>query len=78
MPCPRAMLHTSYRRMPDKSWAAPTGSSPLSLFLLVHPQLSYINKGEYDGVNYWDEIRVHVEGRFSLGPEDAKAYLASS
>ena len=43
------------------------------------PSTAFLRKqGEYDGVNYWDEIRVHVEGRFSLGPEDAKAYLASS
>ena len=67
------MLDTSYRRMPDKSWAAATSSSPLSLLLLVHPQLFYINKGEHNGINYWHEIRVHVEGRLSLGPEDAKA-----
>ena len=28
--------------------------------LLIHPQLFYVNKDEYDSVNYWDEIQVHV------------------
>jgi len=67
------MLDTCYHRVPDKSWAAATGSSPLSPLLLVHPQLFYVNEREHNGVNYRHEIRVYVEGRFSLGPEDAKA-----
>ena len=65
------MLDT--RRMPDKSWATATGSSLLSLLLLVHLQFLYVNKGEHDSVDYWHEIRVYVEGQFSLGPEDTKA-----
>ena len=72
------MLDPCYHHVPDKSWTATTGSSSLSLLLLVHPQLLYINKGEHDGVDYWHEICVYVEGQFSLGPEDTKALSVRS
>ena len=73
------MLDTSYRRVPDKSWAAATGSSLLSLFILVHPQPFYVNECEHDGVDYWHGCMSRDGSLLGLRMQKHRRYdLASS